>query len=375
MKVLIAFGTRPEVIKMAPVIKEFQKQNDVECVVVTTAQHRQLLDQMLHLFDIVPDYDLNIMKENQTPVTVMSSILTQMEEIFKKENPDLVFVHGDTQTTAATAQTAFYMGIPVAHVEAGLRTYDTKNPFPEEANRQGVRIWTELHFASTDSNRENLLNEHVKPEHIHVVGNSVIDVLIEYANKPLIYNETLQKIMASPKRKILMTTHRRENFGQLQNVYRAVNRILNEFPNVELVFPLHLNPSVQKQVAEHLTLNDQVHLIESQDYHSFTHLMKEAYLILTDSGGIQEEAPSLGKPVLVARTNTERPEGVLAGTLKLSGTSEEGVYQDLKMLLTNVDIYQEMSEAKNPFGDGTTSEKIVQITKQFLQSKKIGRNI
>lgn len=373
MKVMTIFGTRPEGIKMAPVVKELMSREDVECIFLNTAQHREMLDQVLELFEIKPDFDLNLMKDRQTLIELTSKMLVEITKVLEETNPDLVLVHGDTATTFAGAFAAFQRQIPVGHVEAGLRTEDIYSPFPEEANRQLVGRITTHHFAATETNREALLRENIRPENIYVVGNSVIDALLQVTSKEFAFEEPLKSIMESGKRTILMTTHRRENLAQLKGVYSAINRILVEHEDVQIVFPVHKNPVVRDEIAKHLNLNGRTHLVEPLDYEVFAHLMKEAYLILTDSGGIQEEAPALGKPVLVARNNTERPEGVEAGTLKLCGTDESVVYKELKELLTNPAAYEKMSGAKNPYGDGTTSEKIADIIMKKIKEEKIAR--
>lgn len=366
MKVMTIFGTRPEGIKMAPLVKELQKDNDIECIFLNTAQHREMLDQVLSLFKITPDYDLNLMKETQTPLELTATMLTKITEILTIEKPDLVLVHGDTATTFAGAFAAFQKQIPVGHVEAGLRTNNLYSPFPEEANRQLVSRLATLHFAATNKNKESLLKENCKAEGIHVVGNTVIDALLEVANKDFCYSENLSLMIKRNTKKILVTTHRRENLEQLKDVYQALNRIIEENPDVEVIFPVHKNPLVRSQIDKHLNKNDRINIIEPQDYETFVHLMKDSYLILTDSGGIQEEAPALGKPVLVARNNTERPEGVEAGTLKLCGTSEDDIYSNLHLTLNDESIYKEMSGAKNPYGDGRSSKNIVNIIKDWM---------
>lgn len=363
MKVMTIIGTRPEGIKMAPVIKALQQDPDITSVFVNTAQHREMLDQVLHLFGISSDYDLNIMKTQQRPEDVTAQIITSVGTILEKEQPDIVLVHGDTTTTFSGAYAAFMKQVPVGHVEAGLRTHNKYAPFPEEMNRQLVGRIATFHFAATEKNKENLLREGIQPDYVPVVGNTVIDALLDVTQQQYEFNEPLKSITESGLKTILMTTHRRENLDQLQGVYRAVNRIIEEYSDVQVVFPVHKNPVVRKQVQQGLHQNERVHIIEPQDYEVFAQLLKESYLILTDSGGIQEEAPALGKPVLVARSNTERPEGVTAGTLKLVGTDEQVIYDSLKELLDNKETYQKMSEAKNPFGDGTTSQSIISFLK------------
>lgn len=361
MKVMPLFGTRPEGIKMAPLVKELKKHPEITCVFVNTAQHREMLDQVLDLFDLKPDYDLDMMKEKLPLPKMFAKMVEKISDVLESEKPDLVLVHGDTLTTSAGALAAFYNQIPVGHVEAGLRTYDITSPFPEEANRQITGVVADIHFAATQTNKNSLIREGKKEDIIHVVGNSVIDALVDVANRPFEFQEPLKTILNSGLKTILMTTHRRENLSQLGNVYKAVNRILNEHDDVQIIFPVHKNPAVRNELSQHLKESDRVHIIEPQDYTVFAQLMKNAHFILTDSGGIQEEAPALGKPVLVARNNTERPEGVEAGTLRLCGTEEESVYAAIKQLLTDDAMYQTMSGAKNPYGIGDTSQQIVDI--------------
>lgn len=364
MKVMPIIGTRPEGIKMAPLIKKLQADSSVECVFVNTAQHREMLDQVLDLFDIRADYDLNVMKQNQALMETLTTMLTKLNEIVQKEKPDVVLVHGDTLTTLAGAQVAFFNQVKLGHVEAGLRTYDMSSPFPEEGNRQVAGRYADLHFAATLKNLESLKQEAVNPNQVFVVGNTVIDALLEVANRPFEFDETLARFMDKFPKFILLTTHRRENLHALKDVYKALNQVISENPDVGVIFPAHKNPIVREQIQQHLNESENILLVDPLDYETFVHLMKKAYFILTDSGGIQEEAPALGKPVLVARENTERPEGVAAGTLKLCGTSYETVYADLKALLTNPKMYASMSEAKNPYGVGDTSDQIVKILKE-----------
>ena len=361
MKVATIFGTRPEGIKMAPLVKEINNREELECVFINTAQHREMLDQVLDMFDITPDYDLDLMKKKQTPAEITSKILERTTKILEDEKPDLVLVHGDTATTFAGALAAFLLKIPVGHVEAGLRTGDITSPFPEEANRQLVGRIATYHFAATEKNKDALENERISNPNIYVVGNTVIDALLDVANRDFSFQEPLKSALTNGKRTILMTTHRRENMDQLSDVYKAINRIISEHDDVQIVFPVHKNPAIREVLKEHMITNDRVHIIEPQDYETFSHLMKSSHFILTDSGGIQEEAPALGKPVLVARNNTERPEGVEAGTLKLCGTNEEQVYTHMKNLLTDQNAYNRMSGAKNPYGIGNSAKQIVDI--------------
>lgn len=357
-KVLSIFGTRPEAIKMAPVIKELESRKEIKSVVCVTAQHRDMLDQVLEIFDIKPDYDLNIMKPRQTLTHITAEVLIGIEEVIKKEKPDLVLVHGDTTTSMAGALAAFYQQVKIGHVEAGLRTYDKYSPFPEEMNRQIIDRMADYLFAPTEANKSNLeegvLNEGQK---IIVTGNTVIDALkntvsSDYSNEDLNW--------AKGSRLILVTAHRRENLGQpMRNIFTAIKRIVDDNADVKVIYPVHLNPVVQDLANEILGDNERVRLIKPLDVLDFHNFMERAYLIMSDSGGVQEEAPSLGKPVLVLRDTTERPEGVEAGTLKLVGTEEDDVYNAAKQLLDDNDKYAEMAEAKNPYGDGFASKYIV----------------
>lgn len=368
-KILIVFGTRPEAIKMATVVNALKPYFDIK--VCITAQHRQMLDQVLDVFNIQPDIDLNVMKADQDLFDVTEKVLKGLKEVFLSENPDLILVHGDTTTAMCAALAAFYMNIPVGHVEAGLRTYDIRSPFPEEFNRQTISKIAEFNFAPTENARNNLISEGVDDSKIYIVGNTVIDALLYAINKinsidyPLKVKEQLpflRKNKTTEIKIILITGHRRENFGEgFKNICEALKKISEMHPNVELVYPVHLNPNVQKPVNEILNDIRNVHLIEPMNYLPFIKLMEASYLILTDSGGIQEEAPSLGKPVLVMRKNTERPEAVKAGTVKLVGTRIDEIVDNVNTLLTNHKIYKMMSESHNPYGDGTSSSKILKI--------------
>ena len=360
------FGTRPEGIKMAPLVTALQKDPDITCVFVNTAQHREMLDQVLALYDLTPQYDLDIMKDGQTPLEVTSRILTELNDILSIEKPDIVLVHGDTTTTFAAAYAASLHQIPVGHVEAGLRTYNLHSPFPEEMNRQLVGRIASLHFAPTEANKHNLCNERISEKQVHVVGNTVIDALLTVSNRPYAFTGILQSLMKNGKKTILMTTHRRENLDQMQGIYQAVNRLIEKHPDVQVLFPVHKNPKVRKEAAQGLMQSDRIHVIEPLDYETFAQVMKQSFLILTDSGGIQEEAPSLGKPVLVARHTTERQEGVEAGTLKLVGTDENTIFTEAHRLITDEAYYAQMANAQNPYGDGRTSHEIVTIIKTFL---------
>ncbi|MDD3853489.1 MAG: UDP-N-acetylglucosamine 2-epimerase (non-hydrolyzing) [Syntrophomonadaceae bacterium] len=365
-KVLVVFGTRPEAIKMAPVIREFKKMEDITTIVAVTGQHREMLDQVLKLFDIVPDYDLNLMREGQDLFSITTGVLEGMKAILDKEQPDLVLVHGDTSTTFAAALAAFYRRIPVGHVEAGLRTRNKYSPYPEEMNRSLAGRICELHFAPTDTARDNLLAESTASFKIWVTGNTVIDALLDTIKPGYEFGEELSQIDFS-RRIILVTTHRRENWGNsMRNIYDALLELVNEFPDVEVVFPVHKNPVVREVAEEMLQGRERFHLIEPLDYEPFAHLMNCCYMVMTDSGGLQEEAPSLGKPVLVLRDTTERPEAVQAGTVKLVGTNRDKIYQEAKRLLTDSREYEQMARAINPYGDGKAARRIAKIVTEFL---------
>ncbi len=362
--VMVVFGTRPEAIKMAPVVKALQSAPGICCRVVVTAQHREMLDQVLNLFRIVPDVDLNLMKQGQTLTEITTRALNGLYEVIQKERPDLVLVHGDTTTTFAAALAAFYAQIPIGHLEAGLRTGNKYSPFPEEMNRKLAGALADIHFAPTETARENLLREGVAPERIVVTGNTVIDALLATVRPDYEFaNSELKGILAAEagRRMILVTTHRRENLGEpMRQIYQALNTTLKEFPDSYVLFPVHKNPKVRETVNAVLGGHPRVHLIEPLDYEPFVNLMAEAYLLLTDSGGIQEEAPSLGKPVLVVRDTTERPEALTAGTVALAGISYDGVLQALRILLANQAAYSKMAQALNPYGDGRAAVRIVE---------------
>lgn len=368
MKVLSVFGTRPEAIKMAPLVKKLNEDKDIESVLCVTAQHREMLDQVLDLFKLTPDYDLNIMKPNQTISMITTNVLLGLEEVLIKERPDIVLVHGDTSTTFVTALAAFYQQIKVGHVEAGLRTYDKYSPYPEEMNRILTGHIADIHFAPTERNRENLLRENIKDEDIFITGNTVIDALLEVANKPYEFeDETLKKIDFENKRVITVTCHRRENLGEnMENIFSAIRAIGDEFDDVEIVYPVHLNPKVREIAGRILDGADNIHLIEPLQYQPFVNLQAKSYLIVTDSGGMQEEAPSLGKPVLVVRRETERPEAIEAGTVKLAGVERDTIYEMTKLLLTDKEAYDAMAHAANPYGDGHACERIVDVLKKKL---------
>lgn len=363
IKVMTVFGTRPEAIKMAPVVLELKKYPDlITPIVAVTAQHRDMLDQVLNLFNIKPDYDLNIMAQGQTLFDITTKAMNGLNEVLSKEKPDIVLVHGDTTTTFAGALAAYYHETAVGHVEAGLRTYNKYSPFPEEMNRKLTGAIADLHFAPTDTASGNLKAEGTKEDKIFVTGNTVIDALHKTVTDDFKFDdEKLVNIDYENKRIILVTTHRRENLGEpMRHVYKALKDIVNEFDDVEIVFPVHKNPKVREVVNEELGNIKAVHLIDPLDYEPFANLMHRAFLVLTDSGGIQEEAPSLGKPVLVLRDTTERPEAVKAGTVKLIGTERQKVYEETKYLLTDHDEYQRMANTCNPYGDGKASKRIIE---------------
>ncbi len=363
IKVMTVFGTRPEAIKMAPIVLELAKHPDkITPVVAVTAQHREMLDQVLGLFNITPDHDLDIMAQGQTLFDITSKAMMGLDKVLEQEKPDIVLVHGDTTTTFAGALAAYYHQTTVGHVEAGLRTHDKYSPFPEEMNRKLTGCIADLNFAPTETSESNLLAENVKPESIFVTGNTVIDALHHTVRDDFQFeDELLQNIDFENKRIILVTTHRRENLGEpMRHVYKALRQLTEEFDDVEVVFPVHKNPKVREVVREELGGLSQVHLIDPLDYEPFANLMHKAHLILTDSGGVQEEAPALGKPVLVLRDTTERPEAVAAGTVKLIGTDRDVVYNEAKTLLTDKEAYNKMAEAVNPYGDGKASERIIQ---------------
>ncbi|CEQ23917.1 UDP-N-acetylglucosamine 2-epimerase [[Clostridium] sordellii] len=358
-KIMVVFGTRPEAIKMCPLVKELKNRKGLETIVCTTGQHRQMLDQVLQAFDIRPDYDLSVMKDKQTLFDITQNILDKMKKVLEKVNPNVVLVHGDTSTTFVTALAAFYLQIPVGHVEAGLRTYDIYSPFPEEFNRQATGLVAKYHFAPTKVSKQNLLNEGKKEEQIYVTGNTAIDALKTTVRED--YSHPIIDWVGDGKL-IMLTAHRRENLGEpLKNMFSAIKRIVDEHEDIKVIYPIHMNPSVRATANEILGNSERIRIIEPLEVLDFHNFLNKAHLILTDSGGIQEEAPSLGKPVLVMRDTTERPEGVAAGTLKLVGTDEEVIYENFKLLLTNKDEYDKMSKASNPYGDGFASKKIVDI--------------
>ena len=358
-KIMLIFGTRPEAIKMCPLVNELKTRDTIETKVCVTGQHREMLDQVLDIFSVIPDYDLSIMKEKQSLFDITTNILNRIREVLEKEKPDTVLVHGDTSTTFVTALACYYLQIPVGHVEAGLRTYNIYSPYPEEFNREAVGIISKYNFAPTKVSKENLIREGKNPDDIFVTGNTVIDALKttvrdDYSNPELDW--------AADSRLILLTAHRRENLGApMHRMFRAIRRIVEEHSDVKVIYPIHMNPLVRKAADEELGNNDRIRLIEPLDVLDFHNFMARSYLILTDSGGIQEEAPSLGKPVLVMRDTTERPEGIEAGTLKLVGTDEEVIYSEFKKLLNDKGKYEKMSKASNPYGDGFACKRIADI--------------
>lgn len=365
IKVMSIFGTRPEAIKMAPLVKELESRDEIESIVCVTAQHREMLDQVLNTFKIIPDYDLNIMKQGQTLSEITSRTILGLEGVMKECKPNIVLVHGDTTTTFAGALAAFYNQVDIGHVEAGLRTNDKYSPFPEEMNRQMVDCMTDMFFAPTDISKENLLKENIEESKIYVTGNTAIDAMKTTVTKN--YNHPELEWIKDNERMILLTAHRRENLGDpMRSIFRGIKRVVDEFKDVKVIYPIHLNPKVREVANEVFGSTDRVKLIEPLEVFDFHNFQNKAYLILTDSGGIQEEAPSLGKPVLVLRDTTERPEGIKAGTLKLVGTDEDVIYKETKKLLTNEEEYNKMSKASNPYGDGYASKYIVDaIVKKY----------
>lgn len=362
IRVMTVFGTRPEAIKMAPVIKTLGADPRFEVKVAVTAQHREMLDQVLELYEITSDYDLNLMRHGQTLVDVVSGVLSGLTPVLTDERPAIVLVHGDTITTFAAALASFFCKIPVGHVEAGLRTSDRYDPFPEEMDRRLAGVLATLHFAPTEWARENLLAENVPPESIYLTGNTAIDALFDVLSEGYRFGDPrLQQAVESGRRLILMTTHRRENWGEpLRRVYQAVQELLERYADIEIVFPVHKNPVVRDVAYEMLDGHPRVHLVEPLDYRDMVHMMQAATLILTDSGGLQEEAPSLGKPVLVLRETTERPEGIAAGTCLRVGTDHRRIVEEVSRLLENEEAYAAMSKAANPYGDGKAAKRIAE---------------
>ena len=364
---MTVFGTRPEAIKMAPLIKELENRDNIDSIVCVTAQHREMLDQVLEIFNIKPDYDLNLMKSNQTLTSITANVLEGLNTVINEVKPDIVLVHGDTTTTLSASLAAFYNQYKVGHVEAGLRTYNKYSPYPEEINRQVTGVIADLHFAPTNESKKNLIKEGKCESDIYVTGNTAIDTL-KTTVKSNYTNEIIDKI--GNDRIILLTAHRRENLGDtMKNMFLAIKKIVEEFNDVQVVYPVHLNPKVRDVADEILGDNKKIHLIEPLNVVDFHNFMEKSYIIMTDSGGIQEEAPSLGKPVLVLRDTTERPEGVEAGTLKLVGTNKENIYEATKELLTDKEVYKAMSTASNPYGDGFASKYIVDIIIDRLYNK------
>lgn len=358
-KIMLVFGTRPEAIKMCPLVNELKNRSEVETIVCVTGQHRSMLDQILETFKVVPDYDLSIMKDKQTLFDITTNILNRIKGVLEEVMPDVVLVHGDTSTTFVTALACFYLQIPVGHVEAGLRTYNIYSPYPEEFNRQAVSIISQYNFAPTKLARENLLREGKNLENIYVTGNTAIDALKTTIREDYTHPEL---DWVADSRLILITAHRRENLGEpMRHMFKAIRRVMDEHCDVKAIYPIHMNPVVRRTAKEILGDDDRIHIIEPLDVLDFHNFMKRSYMVLTDSGGIQEEAPSLGKPVLVMRDTTERPEGIKAGTLKLVGTTEKVIYKCFKMLLEDKDEYNKMSKASNPYGDGHACERIADV--------------
>ena len=361
-KVMLVFGTRPEAIKMCPLVNELKTRENIATIVCVTGQHRQMLDQVLQAFGVIPDYDLSIMKDKQTLFDITTNILNRIKEVLEQVRPDVVLVHGDTSTTFVTALACFYLQIPVGHVEAGLRTYNIYSPYPEEFNRQAVGIISQYNFSPTELSKQNLLNEGKKAESIYVTGNTAIDALKTTVREDYTHPELE---WAAGSRLIMITAHRRENLGEpMKNMFRAIRRVMDEHPDVKAIYPIHMNPVVRQIADEILGGEERIHIIEPLDVLDFHNFLARSYMILTDSGGIQEEAPSLGKPVLVMRDTTERPEGIAAGTLKLVGTDEDVIYQNFKLLLEDAAEYAKMGNASNPYGDGFACKRIADILEQ-----------
>lgn len=360
--VMLVFGTRPEAIKMCPLVNELKTRKNINTVVCVTGQHRQMLDQALEAFGVVPDYDLSVMKDKQTLFDITTNILNRIKGVLEEVKPDVVLVHGDTSTTFVTALACFYLQIPVGHVEAGLRTYNIYSPYPEEFNRQAVSIISKYNFAPTELSKQNLLKEGKDPDSIYVTGNTAIDALKTTVRADYTHPELE---WASGSRLIVITAHRRENLGEpMHHMFRAIRRIMDEHPDVKAIYPIHMNPVVRKAADEELGGCDRIHIIEPLEVLDFHNFLSRSYMILTDSGGIQEEAPSLGKPVLVMRDTTERPEGIKAGTLKLVGTNEDVIYKNFKQLLEDKDAYNAMAHASNPYGDGLACKRIADILEE-----------
>ncbi len=358
-KIMLVFGTRPEAIKMCPLVNELKSRKGIKTIVCVSGQHRQMLDQVLNVFGVVPDYDLSIMKDKQTLFDITTSILNGIKTVLEDANPDVVLVHGDTSTTFVTALACYYMQIPIGHVEAGLRTYNIFSPYPEEFNRQAVSILAKYNFAPTELSKENLIKEGKNSSTIYVTGNTAIDALKTTVKKNYSHPELE---WAKGSRLIIITAHRRENLGEpMHHMFRAIRRIMDEHKDIKAIYPIHMNPIVRQEADEELSGCDRIHIIEPLEVVDFHNFLAKSYMILTDSGGIQEEAPSLGKPVLVMRDTTERPEGIAAGTLKLVGTDEETIYNNFKLLLENKAEYDKMAHASNPYGDGFACKRIADI--------------
>lgn len=358
-KVMLVFGTRPEAIKMCPLVNELKSRKGINTVVCVSGQHRQMLDQVLETFKVIPDYDLSIMKDKQTLFDITTNILNKIKAVLEDEKPDMVLIHGDTSTTFVTALACFYMQIPVGHVEAGLRTYNIYSPYPEEFNRQAVSIIAKYNFAPTELSKENLIREGKNPSSIYVTGNTAIDALKTTVKSDYFHPELE---WAKDSKLIIITAHRRENLGEpMHHMFRAIRRIMEEHRDVKAIYPIHMNPAVRQAAKEELGGCNRIHIIEPLEVIDFHNFLAKSYMILTDSGGIQEEAPSLGKPVLVMRDTTERPEGIAAGTLKLVGTDEETIYKNFKILLEDKNEYEKMTQASNPYGDGFASKRIADI--------------
>lgn len=368
IKVMSIFGTRPEAIKMAPLVKELESRKEIKCIVCVTAQHREMLDQVLETFDIKPDYDLDIMKPGQTLSDITCKVIKGLEEVIKEVKPDIVLVHGDTSTTFAGALAAFYQQVAIGHVEAGLRTNDKYSPYPEEMNRQMVDCMTDIYFAPTNLSKKNLIKENIDENKIYVTGNTAIDAMATTVKER--YSHIELDWIKDDERLILVTAHRRENLGEpMRHIFKAIRKIVDEFGDVKVLYPIHLNPKVREVAHEIFDGCDRVKLIEPLEVFDFHNFINKCYMIMSDSGGVQEEAPSLGKPVLVLRDTTERPEGIDAGTLKLVGTDEDNIYKEAKILLTDTKAYDKMSKASNPYGDGHASERIVNAIIEYFNVK------
>ncbi|MBP3285026.1 MAG: UDP-N-acetylglucosamine 2-epimerase (non-hydrolyzing) [Clostridia bacterium] len=367
IKVMTIFGTRPEAIKMAPLVNELKKDDQIETIVCVTAQHRQMLDQVLRIFKITPDYDLNIMKERQTLADITSDVLRGIINVINDCKPDIVLVHGDTTTTFAGALAAFYSKVRIGHVEAGLRTYDKYSPYPEEMNRRLTGNLADIHFCPTENNKNNLLKENISESGIYITGNTVIDALKTTVSNSYVFQSDVLKNLDFTKKVILVTAHRRENLGEpLKNILTAIKQVAEEYKEVEFVYPVHLNPAVSGPAQELLGNSERVHLIEPLNVQELHNLMDRCYMVMTDSGGLQEEAPALSKPVLVLRQETERPEAVEAGTVRIAGTETEKIVEMTKLLLDNQEEYDKMHKAANPYGDGKASQRIIQAIKFYF---------